>query len=259
MHQYLSESFGSDALAAAEGSSAAPVVSHGGRDFFKSSSAGNLLRSFDKNDELVSEGTAERARKNLDAVSRREGSSSFKAWNRFLAIGADTPDLIMARGEDPDLVDETNFGKLTQDECEHYEASKRAARSVADQRQAEMRAFRQDKRKQGPTEDPLELLEWKAPREERGGTSSSSTAVRAVLGVKKRQRGKSDSPAVSVQAQSQAADLAEPPSEPTEPRAAERIDAPAADSAGLGAAPAAPVSSTNLLAAYDSDSSSSDP
>ncbi|CAE7406526.1 unnamed protein product, partial [Symbiodinium necroappetens] len=66
--------------------------------------------------------------------------------------------------------------------CEHLDESLRSAQQATADMQGALDAFRKDRRLQGPMEDPLELLEWKAPREAR---ETAARPLRAVLAVKR--------------------------------------------------------------------------
>eukprot|EP00401_Gymnodinium_catenatum_P019581 CAMPEP_0117544256 /NCGR_PEP_ID=MMETSP0784-20121206/45477_1 /TAXON_ID=39447 /ORGANISM="" /LENGTH=257 /DNA_ID=CAMNT_0005341049 /DNA_START=27 /DNA_END=797 /DNA_ORIENTATION=- len=196
MHQYFSETVVSELVAPPP---EPVVVQCGNRDYFNSRHG---PRSFAVNDELVSERTAELARQHLSERSQRDGVRNFQEWSRSLG---DTAALLDARGEECDNGGgETNYKRLTEEECEHYEAQLQAERSVASRRAEEMRAFREDKRMQAPAEDPLDLLEWKAPADRVPRVAAS---VRAVLGVRKRRRvGASGRPADQIGRGDQPAD-----------------------------------------------------
>merc|ERR1712046_375523 len=76
--------------------------------------------------------------------------------------------------------------RLTQDECEHLDADGRARRSAAAEFRSALIEFREDKRRQPPSEDPLDLLEWK--HSNKGERLLAQSSARAVLGIRKRRR-----------------------------------------------------------------------
>lgn len=177
MHQYLTQgAFLPEAVApVAEEVTVAGL----GRDFVRGAGREALPRgTLAPQDELVSEHTAQLVRQNVGARAQREASRSFGAWSQELQAATDCSE--QEREGQP----EEGVGalKLTHQECEELEAEELRQRSAAKERRSAMEEFRQDKRRRPPPEDPLDLLEWKRPREE-----LPNSRPRAVLGVKRQQ------------------------------------------------------------------------
>ncbi|CAE7354571.1 APY5, partial [Symbiodinium pilosum] len=98
--------------------------------------------------------------------------------------------------------------RLSPGECEHLEESLRSAQQASADLQGALDAFRKDRRLQGPMEDPLELLEWKAPRE-REAREATARPLRAVLAVKRPRAAASEGVATDVQTDKEAQPLVE--------------------------------------------------
>lgn len=94
-----------------------------------------------------------------------------------------------ARATDPsrDVVTEAQaeaappFSRLSVGECEHLDATLRSQRQATVEMQGALDAFRKDRRRQAQAEDPLELLEWKLPKDD----APTRPEVRAVLEIKR--------------------------------------------------------------------------
>lgn len=198
--------------------------------------------------ELPAEGAVAEA-----AAEHRASSQSFSALKACREVAREPK----ARAAQVPVLESSREG-VSSDDYEHCKAHLDAAHSEGRRRADELRDFRREQRLLAPAEDPLELLEWKAPREDR--TSWNSFAVRALLGLRsKRARGS------AATASERAASASAPLSTGGPPEAAQpRVDLAscAVGAYGLdrvvGASTALHAARTGcgLLEAYASDSDS---
>ena len=93
-------------------------------------------------------------------------------------------------------VSEAMTPRLSLGECEELDATLRSQRKASMEMEGALDAFRKERRRQA-TEDPLELLEWKLPKDD-----AATRPIRAVLEIK---RSKKES-AVAQVAETQAAE-----------------------------------------------------
>eukprot|EP00747_Dinoflagellata_sp_TGD_P167035 gnl/TRDRNA2_/TRDRNA2_190774_c0_seq1.p1 gnl/TRDRNA2_/TRDRNA2_190774_c0~~gnl/TRDRNA2_/TRDRNA2_190774_c0_seq1.p1 ORF type:complete len:277 (-),score=60.55 gnl/TRDRNA2_/TRDRNA2_190774_c0_seq1:67-780(-) len=201
------------------------------RDVFATSDG---LRTLAKGDSLVSEKTAQIARRHIDERAQRAGAEEFLENVRSFSA-ADEAGNAEERGEEETVV----LSAIGQDEREDYERQRSAKQRNEEEFRKALGAFRAEKRLRPADEDPLENLEWKVKE-----TRPSRPQVRAVLGVKRKQ----------LRHDAVDGDAAEAAATSTAAPAAPAADTAAAELSSCTAS----AQKTTSLVAYTSDESDSD-